>query len=107
MNTIYHHARPLAAIGLTLALGACGQKHAAEEIVRQSLKDPDSARFGTFYSNDSTKRACLTVNAKNSMGGYTGDKQVELQRDPQGWRWVSENELGEDNCKRLWADSKD
>ena len=45
--------------------------------VRKQLKDPDSARFGeTFASRDapSTTHVCGWVNAKNSYGGYTGEK---------------------------------
>jgi hypothetical protein len=107
MKTIQHVARPLAALGIMLALAACGEKSAVEDAVRQNLKDPDSARFSTFYYSKNTKRACITVNAKNSMGGYTGDKEIQLQRGADGWEWVSENELGEDYCKRAWADAKD
>ncbi|TGP65469.1 hypothetical protein EN868_03205 [Mesorhizobium sp. M2D.F.Ca.ET.225.01.1.1] len=45
--------------------------------VRESLKDPDSARFGNMVAaqeDANSSWVCGTVNAKNSFGGYTGDK---------------------------------
>lgn len=44
---------------------------------RSSLKDPDSARFGKMVAGTNAKGdviVCLMVNAKNSYGGYTGEK---------------------------------
>ena len=45
--------------------------------VRDSLKDPSSAIFDKEYYAFHTKGniiVCGTVNARNSFGGYTGDK---------------------------------
>ncbi len=45
--------------------------------VKSVLKDPDSARFGKMIagSDGSTDvTVCLMVNAKNSYGGFTGEK---------------------------------
>lgn len=45
--------------------------------VRSSLKDPDSARFGRMIAgkeDDGSFTVCLMVNAKNSYGGYSGEK---------------------------------
>lgn len=91
---------------LTLA-GCNSMQRDAEALVRENLKDPDSARFGTFYYNDKTKKACLTVNAKNSMGGYTGDKQVYLRQGESGWRYEGENEITPEDCRRMHADAAD
>lgn len=45
--------------------------------VRKSLKDPNSAMFGTMVAakgaGDAGVYVCGYVNAKNSFGGYTGD----------------------------------
>lgn len=44
---------------------------------RQSLKDPDSAKFGMISAGTDAKgqiSVCLMVNARNSYGGYTGMK---------------------------------
>ena len=48
-----------------------------QSAVRNSLKDPDSARFGAIAAaHDSQGRVqvCGWVNAKNSFGGYTGSQ---------------------------------
>lgn len=50
---------------------------AVEKGVREVLKDPDSARFGRMVAGSNgadTVTVCLMVNAKNSYGGYTGEK---------------------------------
>ena len=50
---------------------------AIQKGIRISLKDPDSARFGRMVAGDEgghTVAVCLMVNAKNSYGGYTGEK---------------------------------
>jgi cytochrome c2 len=46
------------------------------DAVRRELADPGSARFGR-YTRVGT-RACLTVNARDSRGVYTGDRQALL-----------------------------
>jgi len=47
-----------------------------EDVVRHSLKDPDSAKFESSYkpSGENDGHLCGKVNAKNSYGGYTGYK---------------------------------
>ena len=93
------------ALSASLAMAACSSnQHSAEEAVRQSLKDPESARFGAFYYNSTTKKACLTTNAKNEMGGYTGNKEVHLTRDDSGWTYVGDEEESSADCKEGYAD---
>lgn len=91
------------ALAVPLALAACSGRSGAEKAVREYLKDPDSAKFGEFYYNSATGRACLTTNAKNSMGGYTGDKQVHLVKDKTGWRVEGEEEESLDDCRSGYA----
>lgn len=53
------------------------QKAAVEDGLRAVLKDPESARFGSYaagVSADGVITVCGSVNAKNSFGGYTGKK---------------------------------
>src|SRR5690348_462087 len=48
--------------------------------VAKSLKDPESARFGDIVAGKSSKGsiiACGYVNAKNSFGGYVGEKPFQ------------------------------
>lgn len=53
------------------------QRRALEAGLRRSLKDPESARFGAHragLSETGLTTVCGLVNARNSFGGYTGDK---------------------------------
>jgi len=64
-------------------------KNRAINDVRERLKDPDSAKFREVHYNRNNGVACGLVNAKNSMGGYVGDRRfivraggyVELEPD--------------------------
>lgn len=47
---------------------------AAKRLVKERLKDPDSAQFSTVVYRPKTKTVCGYVNAKNSFGGYTGNR---------------------------------
>ena len=58
---------------IALLLTGCAQ-HKIEAQVREALRDPDSARFGEMSISADGTLACGTVNAKNGMGGYTGDQ---------------------------------
>ncbi len=83
-----------------LLLVACGgDESAAKKAVLGNLKDPDSAKFGKF-SLAGAKGACLTVNAKNSMGGYTGDQQAYLLKDGEkGWIVIAiDKDLSHEKC---------
>ena len=79
-------------------IAACGEESATQKVVLASLKDPHSAIFGKFtlmVANKLNQKACLTVNSKNLMGGYTGDKQVALtlgsnaKNDGSEWQILS------------------
>lgn len=52
------------------------EKIKVEEAVKQTLKDPDSAKFRhsklILMDGSATSPYCGMVNAKNSYGGYTG-----------------------------------
>lgn len=48
---------------------------AALAVVRDSLKDPDSAKFRrlqAYRASNGTVRVCGELNSKNSYGGYNG-----------------------------------
>jgi hypothetical protein len=75
-------------IALTaVLLSACGDDSDIKDAVRAQLKDPDSAKFGQIkiYEKSDGLRACAEVNAKNSMGGYTGTKVIMLSKGAKGW----------------------
>lgn len=51
------------------------QRAAIERAVKETLKDPDSAKFGEIRAGKSRTGSiniCGLVNAKNGFGGYTG-----------------------------------
>ncbi|MDT0507443.1 hypothetical protein [Novosphingobium sp. MMS21-SN21R] len=87
-------------------LGGCGDEKAAQQSVLEVLKDPDSAKFGEFYYNPETKKGCLGVNAKNGMGGYTGEQQAFLEKKDGGWKTLGLDEISLAGC-RSEADRKD
>lgn len=60
----------------SLLLTGCGKPSEVKKVVLQNLKDPDSAKWGHEFSY--MHFACVVVNAKNSFGGYTGDRSAWL-----------------------------
>lgn len=91
--------------GFGLIVAACGSaESSAESAVRQSLKDPDSAKFGK-YTKVTDVRACLTVNAKNSMGGYTGDQVAYLViREGKWYVAVIDAEFDHEHCIAIMSE---
>lgn len=91
------------------ALSSCSpfdrNRNEAEAIVRAQLMDPESARFGSFYFNERTRKACLTVNAKNSMGGYTGDQQAYVDLGNKG-QPAFFNDMSVAICREAFADAE-
>lgn len=97
------------AIGFCLAAIACSEdpekaaarkaaevskkyENEARKAVIANLKDPDSAKFGEFVwekAADGTNIGCLIVNAKNSLGGYVGDKPAALKEENGKWILIS------------------
>jgi len=101
-RTVLHMA---AALALMAPLSACDRTKAdAEAAVRDSLKDPDSAKFGDFYYNQKTEKGCLTVNAKNSMGGYIGDQEAYVRKSKGSWSVGSIAEGSKESCQKYFAD---
>lgn len=98
--------RAAIALACCTTLTACNSyRSSAEKAVRETLKDPESAKFGDFYYNEKTKQACLAVNAKNSMGGYTGETPMFLTREGDGWGFPLDlNKSSFEECKKQYAD---
>jgi outer membrane murein-binding lipoprotein Lpp len=94
---------PAAILGCLLLAGCGGNESEAKKAVLENLKDPDSAKFGKF-SQDGESLACLTVNAKNSMGGYTGDKQALLKKLDGKWEFITTLEISHDKCIQMWPE---
>ena len=87
----------------------------AKAVVLKSLKDPDSAKFGkiklvTFSKPDgnfAVKMGCLTVNARNAFGGYTGDQQAMVTSIKDTWALLSIDNMSHEIClevvRRMFA----
>lgn len=84
----------------------------AKKAVLAALKDPDSAKFGKFSlagEFQGSQAACLTVNAKNSYGGYTGDSEAILAKMEGKWVVMQlgskgiARELSHEECIRMLA----
>ena len=73
-----------------------------QAVVRVSLKDPDSAKFGKV-SVVKESNACVTVNAKNSLGGYTGDQQAFLMKSNGLWEVLSIDEMTHERCIEIMS----
>lgn len=92
-------------VGFSMLLFGCGNVESdaknveseAEKAVLGRLKDPDSAKFGQF-TQVTENGACLTVNARNSMGGYTGNQQARLKMINEKWEVVDIDEESHDRC---------
>ena len=79
-------------------LAACGGvENEAKTAVLARLKDPDSAKFGKFTQADENN-ACLTVNARNSMGGYVGNQQASLVRKDGKWFVIDIEDISHEMC---------
>lgn len=89
--------------GFLLLAGCGGSETEAKKAVLANLKDPDSAKFGKF-TQVGEKLACMTVNAKNSMGGYNGDKQAFLKKVDGKWEFSFMQNVSHDTCIEMWPE---
>ncbi len=89
--------------GCLLLAGCGGSESESKKAVLANLKDPDSAKFGKF-TQVGEELACMTVNAKNSMGGYTGDKQAFLKMVDGKWEFYFTQDMSHDMCIKMWQE---
>lgn len=71
-------------IVIALSLGACGEPSEIKARVRESLIDPDSAKFGKVYLSKSGQVACVDVNSRHTLGGYTGKIPMFIFKEKDG-----------------------
>ena len=72
--------RIILAITVGIAIAGCDNPafdNSIKKAVRAKLKDPDSAKFKDEVVVQT--RACISVNAKNSFGGFTGATIAHLK----------------------------
>ena len=80
------------------------EKNEVKNAVINSLKEPESARFGEITVMDD--RACVTINAKNIMGGYSGNKQMLMAKMNQQWLSIETGDISHDFCVQNWTTIK-
>jgi len=68
------------------------------QVVLESLKDPDSAKFGEAVLIDYGQAACIFVNAKNTYGGYTGYQNAILLNVTGYWDVYLIKNISMDHC---------
>lgn len=98
--------KTLLCILATTGLVACsGSESSARKVVAEQLMDPDSAKFGEFteFGGD---LACLGVNAKNSMGGYSGMQQALLMKNSDGWNVIIVNDISHKQCIEITSNNR-
>ena len=108
--TLYKRLLIAVAVGVGVVLASFNlfidhdQKY-AKELISNSLIDPRSAIFSGYKR--SGDRACITVNAKNNLGGYVGRKTYILmylikELRPTDNPWHNQGEVsGESDCSAL------
>lgn len=89
------------ALGCLLLQGCRASESDAQQVVRDGLKDPGSAKFGAF-SQIGDRLGCMTVNSKNSLGGYTGDRQALLRKVDGKWVFYSVVNVSHKACINNW-----
>lgn len=83
-------------------------KQEVEVAIKEKLKDPDSAKFSGWMvglTNDTGAQwGCVTVNAKNSFGGYTGNQTAWIYRgsDSSPWKVMDLSSHPVDYCYRFY-----
>lgn len=73
---------------MAVSMSGCGEDRKIQDAVRANLIDPDSAKFGKLTLVNE-KRACMTVNSKNTMGGYTGNQEAFMMKSEKKWQVIN------------------
>jgi hypothetical protein len=87
-------------VGIFCTVAACTNS-AVKDAVLEDLIDPESARFGEISYSKDGNHACVEVNAKNRMGGYTGDQQMFVDRADGEWTAGYSLDISHDQCVRM------
>ena len=111
--------------GCALTFAGCGEGERSKVIddngrvideTRRNLKDPDSAKFGEVVvidigekdeAGNSMRWACVTVNAKNSYGGYEGDQQAILTVQSDKVGFVHFRQISHEKCIKEFQERKE
>jgi len=109
LSTYLRWLRILPACLFSIFLVGCGETTSVKKEVLANLKDPDSAKFGEITIKKTGKTnanfgdilgACVTVNSKNSMGGYGGDEQAILIKGEK-WEFSGMTKITHQDCLKM------
>ena len=92
---------------LFLFLAGCGEGSKIEKVISQRLKDPNSVQFKDMFVSSDGKRACITWNAKNSMGGYGEWDVAVLNKANSEWEVETMEGGSSDQCTQNSLDIRD
>lgn len=84
-------------IGVLFLIFYEGAESSAKKAVLERLNDPYSAKFGKFTLVDKNS-ACLTLNARNRVGGYVGNHQAKLVKYDEVWVVLGLSEISHAEC---------
>jgi hypothetical protein len=90
----------------SIMTGCSSDKSDIENVIKQQLKDPESAMFRDMAMNQSKNRACIVWNAKNSLGGY-GDLSSSYLRKAEGNWKLDDIDTKEKYCSQVYFDAID
>ena len=80
-------------------LCACGASSDAQKAVSDTLKDPNSAKWGDFERLGDM--ACLGVNERDGAGGYTGESAFLLKHVDGRWEVTGDTDDSQERCVEL------
>jgi len=92
---------------LFLFLAGCGEGSKVEKVISQRLKDPSSVQFKDMFVSSDGKRACITWNAKNSMGGYGEWDVAVLNKANSEWEVETMEGGSSDQCTQNSLDIRE
>lgn len=91
---------------MSFLAGCNSEEKNVTNAVKNSLIDQDSAKFKGFQINKTETKACILVNAKNRMGGYTGFSVAELEKINSKWN-ITSMDGNFENCSKIHFDIRD
>lgn len=84
----------------TIRKATSSEMKAMKQAITERLTDPASAMFGDMRIIGNQK-ACVTVNSKNSLGGYAGASAVYLVNIEGKWRAIYDTKMNVAVCTEI------
>lgn len=87
-------------------VAACGESDEVKSVLKQVLRDPDSAIFDRVLVSKDEKIACAIWTGKNAFGGYAAKEITELKKVDGAWR-IQDKQIGVDLCNKDFYEMRD